>query len=137
SSLIGQPLAANANSGAREASIIVNPERSSLVVAEIELGEIALQMLLADVMVDPGDATLQNREVVLDCVCVPEAATDIFLDRVIDCTMPSEIPPDRSVGGRFVGHQIRPLVDVGAKNRAQRLGVNCRDVKRANCAVPL
>ena len=37
-------------------------------------------MLLADVVVRAGDPALEDTEIVLDGVCMPEAAANVFLD---------------------------------------------------------
>src|SRR5438270_5233824 len=49
---IGKPLSDDTAQRAVSALHIVNAERNSLVVAEIELRQISLQVLLADVMID-------------------------------------------------------------------------------------
>ena len=40
--------------------LIINAKRRPLIVAEIELGKVALQMLLADVVVDAHNPALQD-----------------------------------------------------------------------------
>ena len=56
----------------------------AVVVAEIELANVALQVLLADVVIDADDAALQDGEVILDRVCVIERLADILFYRMID-----------------------------------------------------
>src|SRR5439155_18000649 len=53
---IGQPLANDPLRGLRHALIVVDAERDALVVAEIELAEIAMQMALGNVVVHADDA---------------------------------------------------------------------------------
>ena len=52
--LIGEPLAFGAADHGRGAGQIVEPGRDAVVVSELELGEVAVQMLLAAVLVDAG-----------------------------------------------------------------------------------
>jgi hypothetical protein len=47
------------------------------VVAKIELADVALQVLGADVMIHAEDAALQDREVAFDSVRVPEPAANV------------------------------------------------------------
>ena len=70
------PLTGFGHAGPR--SSLLRAER--FVVAKIELTEVALQVLLADVMVRAGDAALQDRKVILNRVRMPEAAANVFLD---------------------------------------------------------
>lgn len=52
--LIGEPLAFGAADHGRGAGQIVEPGRDAVVVSELELGEVAVQMFLAAVLVDAG-----------------------------------------------------------------------------------
>ena len=60
---IGQPLANDTTQCTGCTLYIIHPERNPLVVAEIELREITLQVLLADVMIDTVYTALKDREV--------------------------------------------------------------------------
>ena len=73
------------------------PSADPFVVPEIELPEIALQVVRADVVVGALQPALQDREVALDRVRVPEAAADVLLDRVVDGAMPGNSYGDRRV----------------------------------------
>jgi hypothetical protein len=73
---IGEPLAFDTQCGFGEALVIVHAERHTLVVAEIELAEIALQVLLRHVVINTSDAALQDREIVLNRVRMPKAAAN-------------------------------------------------------------
>lgn len=56
---------------------------------EVEFREVALQVLLADMVVRPHDAPLEDAKVIFDRVGMMEAAsTDIFARTVIDSSMP-------------------------------------------------
>jgi hypothetical protein len=60
--MIGQPLAFRALDGALGAKIIVHTNANAVVVAEIELGQITMKVLLAHVEIAPVNSALQNRE---------------------------------------------------------------------------
>ncbi len=57
------------------------------VVPEIELAEVALKVFGRNPLVVAVDAALEDREIVFDRVRVEELASDIFLDRVVDCAV--------------------------------------------------
>ena len=82
------------------------------VVAEVELADVALEVLRADVLVDASDAALEDAVIVLDGVGVPEAAAHVFLDRVIDRAMACVLAAGLLVDARFVGHQVGLAVDL-------------------------
>ncbi len=81
---IGQALAGDALESFCGALIIGNAQPLAFIVPEIEFAEIAFQVLLADVLVHPGNPALEDREVVFDGVGVPEPAAHIFVDRMVD-----------------------------------------------------
>ena len=56
----------------------------AVAVAEIELADVALDMRRADVMIDAGNAALEDREIALDGVCINVSA-HIFSDAMLDC----------------------------------------------------
>jgi len=76
--------------GFGHALVIVDAQGFALIVALIELSEISVQVLLADMMERAIDAALEDREIALNRVCVPEAAANIFLDRMIDRAVTAE-----------------------------------------------
>ena len=57
---IGKPLANDAAKSASRALDIVDAERDPLIVPKIELREISLQVLLADMVVHTIDAALED-----------------------------------------------------------------------------
>ena len=65
---IGEALPLDALEDDIGALIIVNAKPDAFVVSEIELGEIALQVLLADVLIDTDDAALDDAEIVLEAL---------------------------------------------------------------------
>ncbi len=42
-------------------------------------------------LIGAGDAALEDGEIVLDCVGVPEAASHIFVDRMVDRAVAGEL----------------------------------------------
>jgi hypothetical protein len=90
----------------REALALDAPQRgvgagrvgdAASVVAEVEFADVALQMLGADVVINAEDASLQDREVRLDRVGVPEAAANVLFDRVVDRAVSAELLPRAGV----------------------------------------
>src|SRR3954471_16617710 len=63
---IRQPLALHAEKGCLGALAIVHTQRDAVVVAELELGHVAVQVLLVAVLVDALHPALEDREVALD-----------------------------------------------------------------------
>jgi hypothetical protein len=76
---IGEPLADDAPGRLRHALIVVYPERNALVVAEIKFRQVAVKVLLRNMVVHAVDAAFQDRKVVFGVVGVPKIGADIFL----------------------------------------------------------
>jgi len=53
-------------------SLSLTPKADALVVAIVELGEVAFQVLLADVVIGANDPAFQDREITFNRVGVPE-----------------------------------------------------------------
>ena len=62
---------------------IVDAERGAVIVAEIKLRQIAVQVLLAAVLVDAAHSTLEHREVAFDRIG-RDVAAHVFFGRVLD-----------------------------------------------------
>ena len=107
---IGQPLALGADNRAVGARLVIDAERDPVVVAEIELGRVAMQMRLADVEIAAVDPALEDREEVFDRVGMPERSADIFLGAVVDGAVSAELAADRPIDRGIVGHQVACLV---------------------------
>jgi hypothetical protein len=76
---IGETLANNALERLVRPLHVVHAECDPVVVPEIELGEIAMQMLLAAVLIDAGHPALEDAEQALDGVGV-DAIADVLAD---------------------------------------------------------
>src|SRR5690606_1476440 len=73
--------------------------RFAVVVAEVKLGRVTLQVLLADMMERAIDATLENREEALDGVGV-DVAAHVFLTAVSDGVVASRYGAEDAVLAR-------------------------------------
>ena len=83
SCFVRQPLALSADERVIRASLIVNAELLPVVVAEIELGKIAVKMLFFNVLVDADQTALEHREEAFERVGMGVAA-HVFALGVID-----------------------------------------------------
>ena len=86
---IGQPLADDALHGAGGALHVIYAEPNAIAIAEIELRQIAVQMLLAAMLVDALHAALEDRVVAFDGVGADDdrsasSYADVFLVAVLD-----------------------------------------------------
>ena len=89
-------------------------------------------MLLADMVEMPIDAALEDREIAFDRVCVPEAAANVFLDRMVDGAVAVEVLSDRGIDGALIGHEVGLAVNLSFEDRLQGRGVHGRDVLRSH-----
>jgi hypothetical protein len=78
---VGQPLADRAQQRRLGAHGVVHAQPDPVVVAEIELGEVAVEVLLAAVLVDALHAPLGDREVAFRRVGV-DVVADVLAGRV-------------------------------------------------------
>jgi hypothetical protein len=133
---IGETLPDNPLERFSGALAILNPKRRALVVSEIEFGQIALQVLLADVVIRPRNAALKDREVAFDRIGVG-IAPDVFADTVVDRLMAGEIRPENTVLPLAISHKRRASVKLRGQDRAQGRGRHFRDMVRADLAATL
>ena len=108
---IGQALASDfleQHVGARHIAIA---HRGAVVVAEIKLGDVALKVLLAYVVVRADKAALEDREVAFHRVGGDRTAR-VFLLGVVDAGMLGKLFPKVPVARGFVRHQVRVLADM-------------------------
>jgi hypothetical protein len=73
-SLIHQPFALSAPDSLFCAFCIFNTEPRTVVVAEIELGKIAVQVLFADMVKRTDHAAFENGKIIFSAIDVDEAA---------------------------------------------------------------
>jgi hypothetical protein len=73
---------------------VVNAQPDAVRIAEIELGEIAMQMLLAAVLVGSDHAALEKREIAFCAVHTRIAARPFFFT-MVDALVAGELRPMR------------------------------------------
>ena len=115
---------------------IVNAKLDAVRVAEIELGEIAVQMPLAAMLIDANHAALEDGEKALGGIAVNGNAGQVigptvFAARMIGRMMRGEACADLDVVIGFVGHQAAFARDVIMHDRADVLGCGALDVEAA------
>lgn len=93
SRLIGQPLAFHALQKVIGALYVIDAKRDAIVIAKVELGEIAVQVIMRAMLIHTFHATLENREETFDGVGMDAAVidADILTGTVVDHGMASEV----------------------------------------------
>lgn len=111
-----------------------------MVIAEIELRQIAVQMLLGAVLVDALHAALKDGIVSLYGVGADDAiafVTDVLLVGVFDGLVAGKAAADLGIPRRFVSHQPGLARDVGANDWPQRRNRGAVHMKAAGGAAAL
>ena len=114
---------------------VVYAQPFAVAVAEVEFGQIPMQVGFADMELAAGDAPLEDAEIVLDGIGVRVAA-DVFAPLVTYHFM-VEISRHVAVLARVVGVQLRLLVNLAHQDRPQIGCGNAGDMHRADAAVAL
>lgn len=109
---------------------------NSIVVAEIKLGQIALQVLRIAMLIDACHAALEDREHAFDGIGV-HIAPSVFLTTVIDGFMARILLADLAELLMLVGHQIRAGIEVIAKRTLHASKVLAGNVGGLHFAVTL
>src|SRR5262249_30652527 len=109
------------------------------IVSEIELAQVAVKVLLADVMIDTIKAALQVREEPFDSISrdtdtilITNVLFGLVVHLAVFVKLPST-PQDR----RRVGHRVGGFVAHLLDDRPQILGRDSLDVPRLASSVPL
>lgn len=113
---IGQALPNDTTERVICAFVIVSAERLTVAVAEIELGHVAVEMLLGAMLVHALHAPLEDAEIAFDGVGVHVAAT-ILTDAVAHELMLAEGADQIAVLARFIGVDGGLCDDVLAEDR--------------------
>ncbi len=142
SCFIGKALAFDAQQRALGAGGIIIAGLDPVRIAKIEFCQIAVKVRLATMLVDADHAALEYREIALDGVGVDLHAglavgVAPFLAAVVDNAVVGELFADLSVLRRFIGHQVRAVVGMGAKDRNEVGLGDAVDVERAGAAAAL
>src|SRR5579863_9689983 len=137
--LVGEPLADNAFQRAVGAGHIVNAKFDPVAIAEIELGQIAVQVLFLAMLIDALHAALEDRIVAFGGVGVGVEAghavgVAVFVAAMIDGRMVGELAANLGVMRRFVGHKVRLARDVLAHDRRDVRDGRAVDMKRTGRA---
>lgn len=104
-----------ADKSIQSARTIVDTKADAVVVAEIELRQIAVQVLFRAMLINAFHATLEHAEIVLNRVGVDDRATfvsDILLCRMLGRLVVNERGADVRIEAAFVGVERAFLVDV-------------------------
>jgi hypothetical protein len=129
SCLIREPLALCTDKSAIGAGLIVDAELDPIVVAEIELGQIPINVLPINVLIDADEAALEHGKEALKRIGVYVAAYP-FLFRVIDAlvlAMRHEMP----IGHRAIRIKLAVAIKVPPERRAHRVVVEEHRTDRA------
>ncbi len=117
---IGQPLPFDALDRGMRAGGITHAELFAVIIAEIELGEIAMQMLLVAMLVHAEHAALEDTEIVFDRVCCDKPVTfiaNVLIGLVVDSLMVRKIGAEAAVVAAFVRHHLGFFGNVIQENR--------------------
>lgn len=124
SCLIGQPLADDALQQTISAGNVINTQGHAVTIAEIELGKVAVQMVMAAMLVDALHAALEYRKEAFDGIGVQGLIClgDIFADTVTHKAMGAEVHFQVGVLSGFIGKYAGFALDIGLQDRDQSLG---------------
>src|ERR1700683_1954491 len=120
---IGEPLSDNSFHRSRGALHVIYAKPNAVAIAEIELRQIAVQVLFLAVLINALHAALKDREVAFDRVGMHDA-TNVFVGRVSDGLVLPIFVAKLGVAGRFVAHDERFLGDIGLDNWKQLLAAH-------------
>src|SRR6266852_642111 len=109
---------------------ISHAKRSTIIEPEIELSHIPLEMVLANMVIRPDQAALQDIKETLGTVDVRNPAS-VFLITMIDGGMLREFFANIDIGSSFIGHKMRVLRNLTAQDGREVLGINTRYVETA------
>lgn len=115
----------------------MNAKSLALVVAEIELGQIPLQVDRANMMICPDNSTFEDGKETLNRVRMEETTPDIFFNAVVDCGVTGELAGDPRIDSSFVRHDVRAGVDLSIQDGTERLGAHAGDMMGLHATVTL
>ena len=118
---ISKALADDAFSRKFGAHKIIHAERGACVVTKIELREIAVQMLLAAVLINALHAALKNREVAFNRIS-GHVAANVFLATMIYSFVAGKFSAKLFVPSRLIGHEAGFAGNVIAHDRRNIIG---------------
>src|SRR3954447_10984183 len=136
---IGKTLPFHSEQGRTCPAGIINAEPDAVVVTELELGQIAVQMLLVAMLIDAFHAALEQAEVAFDSVRVDCGILkrDVLTYAVVDGAVTGKFLAYFGVVLGLVGHQPRLASDAFADDAADFLARDRLDVHGADLAAAL
>ena len=98
---------------------VLYPKSRAVRVSEIELCNVAMQVLLAAMLINAFHAALEDAVISFDQVsmnlCTGEAViVPVLAARVINCVVIGELIAKLRVARRLIGHDVAFAVNVGA-----------------------
>jgi hypothetical protein len=131
SRFIGQALAFDANQRAIGPLDVIDPKLGAVILAEIEFGQVPIEMLVVDVLVNADKAALEDREEAFKGVYV-NVTPDVFALGVIDALVLGDRREPEMTGA--IGHKPAVLMDVLVDHAA---GAPVVEIHRPNVATAL
>lgn len=121
SRLISQPLALHALQQNLGALGIVNAVRGAVGIAEIELGQVTVQMVMPAVLVNTFHAALENRKETFNGVGMNGLieVVNVAANAVNGGAVVAKEPTNAAVLSGLISHDAGALVDVGLNDREQ------------------
>ena len=135
SRFVGEALAPEAFQRSLGTRHVVYAQPFAVAVAEVEFGQIPMQVGFADMEVAAGDTPLENAEIVLDGVGVSLAA-HVLVGAMVDAFV-LEVSPHMVVLTSFVSVQIGLAVNLGHQHRPKTFGCDARNAHRTNASISL
>src|SRR6185437_1885393 len=129
SRLIGQPPSNRATKQDFGALGIFDAVRLPIVVAEVELGHIALQMIVRAMLIDALHAALEDREEAFDGIGVNVAVhrRNVLALAVVGVAVAMKQLAENLILVRLVGHEVRGARNIFGEERIQGLGLEVID----------
>jgi len=133
---IREAFAFDALEGDHGTHVVIDAEADAVVVAEIELREITVQMVLAAMLIDALHAALEDGEVAFDGVGV-DIATDILISAVVDALMVCKLAAKLCLDTALIGHQAAFTADIVANDRRNGSDARMVNMERAQTTLAL
>src|SRR5258708_678475 len=121
SRLIGEPLALHSLEQNVRAVGIFNPKSNAIAIAEIEFGKIAVQVVVAAMLIDTFHTAFEDREEALDGVGMhgPIFARNVLAKHMTGEAVIREMQAQIFVLSRIISHYARARVDVRLQDGKQ------------------
>lgn len=133
---VGEPLTDDTTDQTFGALFIINAERSPIVVAEIEFGGVAVQVLLIAMLIDALHPALEHRKEPFNGVRVHIAPAP-FVPPVVDGFMRSKLAANPPVVARLIGYQGAAKISILHDDAPNAVGVDALNLDRSRAALAL